>query len=97
MLGGSLTRFRTDEADQEGAGVLKDMFKAGWKGAISTRNPLKLPSNTLGGLKAGLKCGVKRKAEAALKKKLIKKLNKCYKTKTSNRRCKLPISCFPNK
>ena len=31
MLGGSLTQFRTDEADQEGAGVLKDMFKAGWK------------------------------------------------------------------
>ena len=95
MLGGSLTRFRTDEADQEGAGVLKDMFKAGWKGAISTRNPLKLPSNTLGGLKAGLKRGVKRKAEAALKKEISKKAKQVLQNKNVKQAVQIANQLFP--
>ena len=72
MRGGTLTRFRTDEA-QRGSGLVKDLLIAGWQGAISTRNPLKLPSNTLAGLTTGLKRNVKRKAETALKKEIVKK------------------------
>ena len=78
MLGGSLTRFRTDESyDQEGGQILKETLK----GAISTRNPLKLPSNTVHGLKTGLKRGIKRKAEQALTKELGKILKKPFKLK----------------
>ena len=41
-----------------------------------TRNPLKLPSNTLSGLKAGLTRGVKRKAEQVIKKEITKRAKK---------------------
>jgi len=34
MRGGSLTRFKTDIEDQEGAGVIKETLKGGLKGAI---------------------------------------------------------------
>ena len=55
MLGGSLTRFRSDKFyDQDGKGVLADMFRGGLPELNRTRNPLKLPSKTLSGLKAGL-------------------------------------------
>ena len=44
MRGGSLTRFRPDEYyDQDGKGVLADMFRGGLQGLKRTRNPLKLP------------------------------------------------------
>jgi len=60
MRGGSLTRFRPDKYyDQDEKGVLADMFRGGLQGLKRTRNPLKLPSNTLSGLKAGLTRGVK--------------------------------------
>ena len=56
MRGGSLTRFRTDEAyGQEGSGLLKGIMQGGLQGLIKSRNPLKVPTNTLNGLAAGLK------------------------------------------
>ena len=70
MRGGSLTRFRTDEwYDQHGKGLVTDVLRGGLQGLKRTRNPLKLPSHTVGGLKAGLTRGIKRKAEDVIKKK----------------------------
>ena len=74
MRGGSLTRFRTD--DQEGAGIIKETLKGGFKGAIKTRNPLKLPSNISKGAQAGFKRGLKRKATQVLQIELGKVLKK---------------------
>jgi len=73
MRWGSLTRFRTDEwYDQHGNGLLMDTVRGGFQGLKRTRNPLKLPSNTLRGLKAGLTRGVKRKDEVVIKKEITK-------------------------
>ena len=77
MRGGSLTRFRRDEwYDQHGNGLMMDTVRGGLQGLKRTRNPLKLPSNTVRGLKAGLSRGVKRKAEDVIKKKLPNKPRK---------------------
>ena len=76
MRGGSLTRFKTDIEDQEGAGVIKETLKGGFKGAIKTWNPLKLPSNISKGAQEGFKKGLKRKAEQVLEKELGKVLKK---------------------
>jgi len=95
MLGGSLTRFRTDEADQEGAGIFKSMLKGGIKGVTSTRNPLKLPSNTLSGLKTGLQRGVKRKAEEALKKEISKKAKQVLQNKNVKQAVQIANKLFP--
>ena len=96
MRGGSLTRFRTDESyDQEGAGLLKEMVKGGLQGAISTRNPLKLHSNTLRGLKTGLKRGVKRKAEEALKKEISKQAKKVLKQPNVKQAVQVASALFP--
>ena len=95
MRGGSLTRFRTDEADQEGAGLFKDMLKGGIKGVTSTRNPLKLPSNTIGGLKTGLTRGIKRKAETALKKEISKKAKQVLKNKNLKQAVQIANQLFP--
>ena len=46
MRGGNLTRFRPDEYYQDGKGVIMDVVLGGLRGLKSTRNPLKLPSNT---------------------------------------------------
>ena len=55
MRGGSLTRFCTDKwYDQHGNGLMTDTVRGGFQGLKRTRNPLKLPSNTLRGLKTGL-------------------------------------------
>lgn len=96
MRGGSLTRFRTDESyDQEGAGVLKEMVKGGWKGVESTRNPMKLPSNTLGGIQSGLKRGVKRKAEEVLKKEITKQAKKVLKQPKVKEAVQVATALFP--
>ena len=76
MRGGSLTRFKTDIEDQEGAGVIKETLKGAAQGAIKTRNPLKLPSNIVAGAKEGLKRGIKRKAKDVLQKEVGKVLKK---------------------
>ena len=76
MRGGSLTRFRTDEwydqSGQSGKGLVTDIMRSGLQGLKRTRNPLKLPSNTVRGLKAGLSRGVKRKAEDVIQKEITK-------------------------
>ena len=96
MRGGSLTRFRTDESyDQEGAGLLKEIVKGGYKGAISTHNPLKLHSNTIRGMKPGLKRGVKRKAEEALKKEITKQAKKVLKQPKVKQAVEVATTLFP--
>jgi len=52
------------------------MLKGGLQGLKRTRNPLKLPSNTIGGFKVGLARGVKRKAEEVLKQEITKQAKK---------------------
>lgn len=82
MRGGSLTRFRTDEAyGQDGGGLLKDILRGGLKGFTKSGNPLKVPTNTVSGLAEGLKRGVKRKAKEALKKEITKRAKQVLKRK----------------
>ena len=96
MRGGSLTRFRPDEDyDQDGKGVLTDLFRGGLQGLNRTRNPLKLPSNTLSGLKAGWTCGVKRKAEQLIKKEITKRAKKALGTKNVKKAVHVARALFP--
>ena len=98
MLGGSLTRYRPDEYyDQDGKGVLADMFRGSLEGLKRTQNPLKVPSNTLSGLKAGLTRGVKRKAEQVIQQEMAKRAKKALGDKNVIRPCAWPVPCFPNK
>jgi len=102
MWGGSLTRFRPDEyydqvGNQSGKGMLVDVFRGGLQELKRTGNPLKLPSNTLSGLKAGLTGGVKRKAEQVRKKEITKRAKKALGNKNVKKPCVWPVPCFPNK
>ena len=98
MRGGSLTRFRTEEYyDQDGKGVWMDIVRGSFQGLKRTQNPLKLPSNTLSGLKAGLTRGVKRKAEQVIKKEITKRAKKALGNKNVKKRCAWPLLCFPSK
>ena len=90
-----MTRFRTDEADQEGAGLFKDMLKRGIKGVTCTRNPLKLPGNAIGGLKTGLTRDIERKAETALKKEISKKAKQVLKNKNVKQAVQIANQLFP--
>jgi len=96
MRGGSLTRFRTDEwYDQGGKGLLTDIMRGGFQGLKRTRNPLKLPSNTLSGLKAGLTRGVKRKAEQVIKKEITKRAKKALGNKNVKKAVRVASALFP--
>jgi len=97
MRGGSLTRFRPDEYyDQDGKkGMLADMFRGGLQGLKRTRNPLKLPSNTLSGLKAGLTRGVKRKAEQVIKQEITKRAKKALGNKNVKKAVRVANALFP--
>ena len=96
MRGGSLTRFRTDESyGQDGTGLLKDIVQGGFQGLIKSRNPLKVPANTLKGLSTGLQRGVKRKAEEALKKELSKRAKQVLKRKDVDQAVKVAAALFP--
>jgi len=96
MLGGSLTRFRPDEYyDRDGKGVLADMFRGGLQGLKRTRNPLKLPSNTLSGLKVGLTRGVKRKAEQVIKQEISKRAKKALGDKNVKKAVRVASALFP--
>ena len=75
MLGGSLTRFWPDDY-QDGRGLFMTMLKGGLQGLKRTRNPLKLPSNTISRFKVGLARGVKWKAEEVLKQEITKQAKK---------------------
>ena len=96
MRGGSLTRFRTDEwYDQQGKGLVTDVLRGGFQGLKRTRNPLKLPSNTLRGLNAGLTRGVKRKAEDVIKKEITKRAKKALKNKNVKQAVRVASALFP--
>ena len=95
MLGGSLTRFRTDEYYQDGKGLLGDIVRGGFQGLKRSRNPLKAPGNTLKGLKAGLTRGVKRKAEQVIKKELNKRAKKALSNKNVRTAVKVASALFP--
>ena len=96
MRGGSLTRFRTDEwYDQYGNGLLADIVRGGLQGLKRTRNPLKLPSNTLSGLKTELSRGVKRKAEQVIKKEITKQAKKALDNKDVKKAVRVASALFP--
>ena len=99
MRGGSLTRFRTDDwydqHGQSGKGLVTDLMRGGLQCLKSTRNPLKLPSNTLRGLKAGLSRGVKRKAEDVIKKEITKQAKKALSHKNVKEAVRVASALFP--
>ena len=95
MIGGSLTRFRPDEYYQDGKGVMMEMVRGGLRGLKRTRNPLKAPSNTLQGLKAGLARGVKRKAEQVIKKEISKRAKKALSNKNVKQAVRVASALFP--
>ena len=96
MRGGSLTRFRTDEwYDQHGNGLMREVMRGGLQGLKRTRNPLKLPSNTVRGLKAGLSRGVKRKAEDVIKKEITKQAKKALNQKNVKDAVRVASALFP--
>ena len=99
MRGGSLTRFRTDEwydqHGQSGKGLVTDLVRGGFQGLKRTRNPLKLPSNTVRGLKAGLSRGVKRKAEDVIKKEITKQAKKALSNKNVKEAVRVASALFP--
>ena len=96
MRGGSLTRFRTDEwYDQHGSGLMREVMRGGLQGLKRTRNPLKLPSNTVRGLKAGLARGVKRKAEDVIKKEISKQAKKALSHKNVKDAVRVASALFP--
>ena len=95
MRGGSLTRFRTDEwYDQYGNGLMREVVRGGFQGLKSTRNPLKLPSNTVRGLEAGLSRGVKRKAEDVIKKEITKQAKKALSNKNVKEAVRVASALF---
>ena len=96
MRGGSLTRFRTDEwYDQQGKGLVTDLLRGGFQGLISTRNPLKLPSNIKRGLETGFTRGVKRKAEDVIKKENTKQAKKALSHKSVKDAVRVASALFP--
>ena len=95
MIGGSLTRFRPDEYYQDGKGLMMDMVRGGLRGLKRTRNPLKVPSNALTGLKAGLARGVKRKAEQVIKKEISKRAKKALSNKNVKQAVRVASALFP--
>ena len=98
MRGGSLTQFRTDEwYDQSGKGLVTDLMRGGLQGLKSTRNPFKLPSHTVSGLKAGLSRGVKRKAEDVIKKEITKQAKKAWNNKNVKEAVRVASALFPRK
>ena len=75
--------------------MLPDMFRGGLQGLKRTRNPLKLPSNTVRGLKAGLSQGVKRKAEDVIKKEITKQAKKALSNKNVKEAVRVASALFP--
>ena len=65
------------------------------QGLKRTRNPLKLPSNTVRGLKAGLSRGVKRKAEDVIKKEITKQAKKALDNKDVKKAVRVASALFP--
>ena len=57
--------------------------------------PLKLPSNTLRGLNAGLSRGIKRKAEDIIKKEITKQAKKALSHKNVKQAVRVATALFP--
>ena len=96
MRGGSLTRFRMDEwYDQHGNGLMREVMRGGLQGLKGTRNPLKLPSNTVRGLKAGLSRVVKRKTKDVIKKEISKQAKKALNQKNVKEAVRVASALFP--
>ena len=72
-----------------------DMLKGGLQGLKRTRNPLKLPSNTIGGFKVGLARGVKRKAEEVLKQEITKQAKKALSNSNMKKALHVANTHFP--
>ena len=70
-------------------------MRGGFQGLKRTRNPLKLPSNTLHGLNAGLTRGVKRKAEDVIKKEITKQAKKALSNKNVKEAVRVASALFP--
>ena len=71
------------------------MLKGGLQGLKRTRNPLKLPSNTIGGFKVGLARGVKRKAEEVLKQEITKQAKKALSNSNMKKALHVANTHFP--
>ena len=72
-----------------------EMVRGGLRGLKRTRNPLKAPSDTLQGLKAGLARGVKRKAEQVVKKEISKRAKKALSNKNVKKAVRVASALFP--
>ena len=70
-------------------------MRGGLQGLKRTRNPLKLPSNTVRGLKAGLSRGVKHKAEDVIKKEITKQAKKALNQKNVKEAVRVASALFP--
>jgi len=74
---------------------MREVVRGGFQGLERTRNPLKLPSNTLHGLNAGLTRGVKRKAEDVIKKEITKQAKKALSNKNVKEAVRVASALFP--
>ena len=74
---------------------MMDTVRGGLQGLKRTRNPLKLPSNTLSGLKAGLTRGGRRKAEQVIKKEITKQAKKALDNKDVKKAVRVASALFP--
>ena len=86
-----MTRFQPDEYYQDGKGLMLEMARGGLQGLKRTRYPLKAPSNTLKGLKAGLA----RKAEQVIKKEINKRAKKALSNKNVKTAVQVASALFP--
>jgi len=74
---------------------MMDTVQGDLQGLKRTLNPLKLPSNTLSGLKTGLSRGVKRKAEQVIKKEITKQAKKALDNKDVKKAVRVASALFP--
>ena len=74
---------------------MMEMVRGGLRGLKRTRNPLKAPSNTLEGLKAGLARGVKGKVEQVIKKEISKPAKKALSDKNVKQAVRVASALFP--
>ena len=70
-------------------------MRGSFQGLKRAQNPLKLPSNTVRGLKAGLSRGVKRKAEDVIKKEITNRAKKALSNKNVKQAVRVASALFP--
>ena len=74
---------------------LQTCSKGVFQGLKRTRNHLKLPSNTISGLKVGLAGGVKQKAEEVLKQEITKQAKKALSNSNMKKAVRVANTHFP--